>query len=527
MSALPSHPAEEPELPREGVPGAARTASFSVDDLGVTVRADLRISGVVGEVRDLFAATPPTEQAALLEKVIIIGATTVATTAELSATDAARVKLAESATALVAAHDRLVEQHERREKEFSDRVDSLFQALRQQLSDSTTQEEQLRKQLKEGQEELVKAAKQLDVSRGDLERKALEAIAGVTEAQTKAKDEVIKGSEAALRKLLDRNDPTSAPSLIAGVMNKAATEMRETTSKNIAELVKELTAALGPDSPLIEKLAKIVLDGAEQEIKRVEQGVDRLRSDLIENRTRIECSPNLLGDTYETQVLELVGSGAGVHGWTVTPTGTVTGDHAASKKGDHLLTDENDTAIAAIEARARKNVSAREFYDGLLATAANRDVKIVVYMAKTVEDLPSGLGEFSRGRVPLHFKCLADGVYAIATVIDPTSPTVVERLAMVLWFVDRLRDQLPERGSEGDAVSRIAEALPYIQQTVARLSGFRAVKSGLTKTGTELQRVRTKVIELEAALAADLKLLEQILWGDDDDIADDAPAEPW
>lgn len=48
---------------------------------------------------------------------------------------------------------------------------------------------------------------------------------------------------------------------------------------------------------------------------------------------------------------------------------------------------------------------------------------------------------------------------------------------------------------------------------------------GLTKTGTELQRVRTKVIELERELATDLAMLEQILWGDHDAFDDDEEEE--
>ncbi len=76
-----------------GLPAQARFAHVAVDDLGISVHASLRIRGVVKEVADLFELTPIDEHADLLEKVIVIGATTTVTTAEISAADAARVKL--------------------------------------------------------------------------------------------------------------------------------------------------------------------------------------------------------------------------------------------------------------------------------------------------------------------------------------------------------------------------------------------------------------------------------------------------
>jgi hypothetical protein len=201
------HPGDQPSV---AVPSPARTATIDVDDLGITIRADLRITGVVAEVRDLFASTPGAEQPALLEKVIVIGATAAAATAGISAADAARVKLTQSADALMAAHERLLERHETQSKQLKDQIDDSLRALRLQLSDSGKQEELLRRQLKEGQAEVVKVAKQLDVSREDLEKRTTAAIATLVAAQTTAKTEVVKGTETALKKLMDGREPTSA-----------------------------------------------------------------------------------------------------------------------------------------------------------------------------------------------------------------------------------------------------------------------------------------------------------------------------
>ncbi len=292
--------------------------------------------------------------------------------------------------------------------------------------------------------------------------------------------------------------------------------MREATTKNLGTFEKEFKKQFGAESPLVEKLAKTVREGAEVEIKRVEEQVTKLREDLLQQRIREEHSPNLIGDSYEDDLLELLGHGAAVHGWTVDRTGTETGESAGSKKGDHLIMDENNANVAAIEARARKNVSARVFYEGLADTAKNRGTKIVVYCARSADDLPSGIGAFSRGLVPFHYKRLADGVHALATVIDPASETVVERLAMILWLVEKFHAQLPNRSSQTDAVERIAQALPWVQQITTRLSSFRTLKSGLTKADGEISRVMANVADLEAKIKDDLDSLEQVLWGDED-----------
>jgi len=500
----------------------SRMATIAVDDLGVTVHADLRITGVVTEVRDMFSATAPQEQPALLEKIIVTGATIVATAAEISTTDAARMKLERSADALMTAHDRLVERHELQAKQLAEQVDAAVKALRMQLGDSRTQEEELRKQIREGQSEVVKAAKALDLSRTELEQHANTAISKMVEAQTKAKDDVVKATDTALRKLLDAEDPTSAPALITTVMNTAAADMRANTTKSVADLTRDLGKAFGEDSPLVDRIAKIVRTGAEAEIKRVEEQVDRLRADLLQSRTRQQHSPHLIGESYEDQLLELLGEGAAVHGWTADRTGTDIGASVDSKKGDHLLSDETNQPVAAIEARARKNVSSRAFYEALRATATNRGVKIVVYFARSTDDLPSGLGEFSHGLVPFHYKKLADGVHALASVIDPMSPLAVERLAMMLWLIQRINAQRPERTTQTDAVARIATALPWVQQITSRLSAFTAIKSGLTKADGEITKVRGKVSELQETLTEELSVLEKILWDDSPSAKDEA-----
>lgn len=511
LSAVSSHHPED--QPSAAVPTPARTATVAVDALGITVTADLRIRGVVKEVAELFEMTPTDEHPDLLERVIVIGATTAVTTAEISATDTARMKLEQSADRLVAAHERVLERQDTRDKALTERIESHLTALRTQVADNGKQETQLRQQIKDGQTEVVKVAKQLDVSREELEKRAGAAIAMTVEAQTKAKDEVIKGTETALKKLMDKNDPTSAPALITSVMDKAAADMRETTGRNVSELVNGLSKQFGENSPLVEKIAKTVREGAEAEIKRVEEQVEKLRSELLEQRTRQQHKPNLRGDSYEADLLELFSEGAGVYGWTVDRTGATIGDNAGSKKGDHILTDETDQKVAAIEARARGGISSRLFYESAISTAENRGVKIIIYCARNIDDLPSGLKAFSRGYLPFSYKC-PDGVHVIATVIDPASETVVERLAVLLWLVDRMNRQRPEHASQSDAVDRIAQALPWVQQLADRLRSFRTIKSGLTKTSTELKRVVETVTDVETKLTADLKMLEQVLSGD-------------
>lgn len=259
---------------------------------------------------------------------------------------------------------------------------------------------------------------------------------------------------------------------------------------------------------------KTVREGAEAETSASRSRSRSSGRELLEQRTRTKHSPNLRGDSYEDDLLELFSEGAAVYGWTVDRTGTAIGDNVGSKKGDHLLTDETDQKVAAIEARARKGVSSRKFYEGAIATAKNRGVKIVVCCGRSVDDLPSGLGSSSRGYLPFSYKRVADGVHVLATVTDPTSEAVVERLAVVLWLVDRMHGQRPDRASHSDAVDRIAQALPWVQLLTDRLRSFRTIKSGLTKTSTELNRVVDTVTDVEAKLANDLKMLEQVLWAD-------------
>jgi hypothetical protein len=42
----------------------------------------------------------------------------------------------------------------------------------------------------------------------------------MVEAQTKAKEEVVKGTETALKKFMNKSRPASAPSLIVGVIGQ-------------------------------------------------------------------------------------------------------------------------------------------------------------------------------------------------------------------------------------------------------------------------------------------------------------------
>jgi hypothetical protein len=209
-----------------------------------------------------------------------------------------------------------------------------------------------------------------------------------------------------------------------------------------------------------------------------------------------------------------LGDGVSVYGWSVEPTGRVEGDEAGSKKGDHLIRDERDEPVAAVEARARRGVSAPELYKGMLATARNRGVKIVFYAARTEADLPTGLGQFSRGRVPLHYKQLTDGVHVLVGVADPSQETVLERLALVLWVISQLHEQTASETDGEQAAARIEQALPCVAQLERRLRAFRAIKGGLTKSAGEIEKTRGRVQQLEVELAEDVARLQELLAGD-------------
>ena len=510
---MPSIAAPEPEDRGTSYIPPARVATVAVDELGISIHANLRITGVTKDVGDLFRVAPPADCATLLERAIVVGATTIAATAELTATDAARNKLAATAEAVEMNLRRLADTHERHMASVEQRIKAELDALRQQVKDGREQDQQLRGEILRSQREINKAATEMNVSRSELQEKATKAIGELVDAQTKTKDFVVRGTEQALRKLVDDKDPASAPALIKGVVDSAATDMRETTKTNVAELEAKLTALLGEGSPLVARVATLVRESTEREIKRLEEQLDRLRTDVIAARTRDKHDPNVRGDGYEDNVLDLLGAGSAVHGWTVIGTGTETGDEARSKKGDHLILDQSNEAIAAVEARARKNVSARALFDGLCATAANRGVKIVAYFASSSDELPTGMGEFSRGRVPVHHKQLPDGVHALATVIDPTSDTVIERLALVLWFISQLHEQAHSGALDDNAAARINRALPCLAHLETRLSVFRGVKGGLTSARGTIDRVRSSIVELETWLGDDLSRVIAILNG--------------
>ncbi len=80
--------------------------------LYATRRRSSAFTSMESEGRDVFASTAPEEQASLLEKVVVIGATNVATAAEMTAADASRMRIEQSVERLEAAHEQLLEHHE-------------------------------------------------------------------------------------------------------------------------------------------------------------------------------------------------------------------------------------------------------------------------------------------------------------------------------------------------------------------------------------------------------------------------------
>jgi hypothetical protein len=513
MSATPVVLPEEPDSsePRRLAP--ERSVALDVDELGITVRAALRLTGPSADVRDLLQATPAEQRASLVERAMIVGLTMLAAASEVTATDAARLKLVEAADRVTDTMERFDRQQEQRTSNLETCVKGLVEDTRKAMTDGREEEKRLREELTRRSDELGKAAKAMDVSRGELERKTSQAVADMVTAQTAAKDAMLTGTEQTLRKLVDHDDPGSAPALIKNVVDSAAGSMRATTAKNVAELEDKLKGLLGEASPFADRIAKLAREGAERELKQVVDLLDKLRVDVIAARTRKDYDPNVKGGGYEDDVLALLQDAASVYGLTPVKTGMEIGASLASKKGDHLLLDEEQVPVAAIEARARKNVSARELLEGMADTAVNRGVKIVAYFARSEDELPSGLGAFSRGRLPMTYKRLPNDVHALVCLIDPTQSTVPERLALVLWVIYRLREQTASGASRDDAAQRIEDALPCMAQLVTHLGMFRVVKSSLTQAGTSIQKAKAKIDDIEATLKTDVAHIDDVLNG--------------
>lgn len=513
MPATPFAFPEEPDFSELRRAAPERHAVVDIDELGITVRAALRLAGCSAEVRDLFAATEPELHTALVENALIVGLTTIASASEITASDAARAKLVDAADRVSDTLERFDRQHECRTSKLETCVTGLLEEARKAMKDGREEEKRLREEFARHCGEVATAAKAMEISRSDLERKTHEAMSDMIAAQSQAKDAMLKDAGETLRRLVDHEDPTSAPALIKTIIDKAAGDMRDTTVRNVAELEDKLNGLLGEASPFAERIAKLAREGAQRDLTQVLELLDKLRVDVITVRARQDHDPNVKGDNYEDDVLVLLEQGAGVYGLTPAKTGTELGESLGSKKGDHLLLDEALVPVAAIEARARKNVCSRELLSGMAATAVNRGVKIVAYFARSEDELPSGMGEFSRGRLPMTYKRLPDGVHALVCLIDPLAPTVPERLALVLWVIHRLREQSTEAPDDDNAVQRLAEALPCMVQLETHLRMFRAVKSSLTQAGTSISKAQAKVQEIEATLRADLAHVDDVLTG--------------
>lgn len=489
----------------------ARTASLSLDDVGLTVKAELRLTGVTAEVRNLIAAAPIEQHPEIVENALTVGLTTIAMNADITANDAARMKLVESAEVLVETAEKISRENGERNAGMYKLVEDAVDQLRKQVSDGREEEQRLLSGVQRCAGDLTKAATSLNINAGDLERKTSKAVADMVAAQTAAKDSMVKDTGEALRKLVNQDDPTSAPALIKSVVDRAAKDMRAASEKSVDGLETKLKELVGDTSPLVKKLAKLAREEAERDNRRMVEELDKLRTELIVVRTRVEHDPSVKGDNYEGDVLELLSAAAAVYGLTAERTGTEEGDDIRSKKGDHLLFDESLERVAAIEARARKNVAARDLWKGMSATATNRGVKVVAYFVRCEEELPRGLDEFSRGRMPLQYKRLPDDVHAIVVLIDPNSPTVAERLALVMWLIEKLRVSAAKGHAADGAVERIESALPCLERLAARLRTFTVIKGGLTRSGSEIKKTREQVDELEDLLKDDLGRIEEIL----------------
>jgi hypothetical protein len=490
---------------------ANRRALVTTDDLGISVSAELRLQPIDAGIKALFDVNPD-EHLTIVERSLLMGLTTLASAAELTATDAARMRLEAAALKVADVAVELGKRHTEQSGAVETLVRMLIDDLRKSLADDRAEEQRVRGEFERHASEIAELAKKLDTNRETLEKKTLEAISDLSSAQSKAKEAMLEGTASTLKKLVDAKDPASAPALVKSIVDKAMSDMREQTAKGVGTLESRLQELLGEGAPFAAYIARIAREDAEKDLKRLEEALAQLREDILKERVRAEHDPTVKGPAYEDDILELLTPAAAIYGLTPQATGTLVGDTTDSKKGDHVLVDEDLVPRAAIEARARKNVSLREVLTELEGMAANRGVKVVAYFMRSTDYLPSGLGEFSRGLMPMTCKRLPGDVNAILAVIDPDDPGVAERLALVMYTIDRLA-QAAGSGDYADAAERIEQALPCLEALVGHLAMFRSMKSGLTKARGEIDRVRSHVDELETTLRDDVEKVDAALRG--------------
>jgi hypothetical protein len=163
MSATPVASPEEPDFsePRRVAP--ERYVLLDVDELGITVRAALRLTGPTADVRDLLQVTPAEEHPSLVEHAVIIGLTTIASASEVTAVDAARMKLVDAADRVTDTIERFDRRQEERTSNLENCVKGLVEDTRKAMKDGREEEKRLREELTRRSDELVRGPNRMRV----------------------------------------------------------------------------------------------------------------------------------------------------------------------------------------------------------------------------------------------------------------------------------------------------------------------------------------------------------------------------
>jgi hypothetical protein len=484
---------------------------LTFDDFGVGIETRVRLTGVSAEVRELLQAAPPERQDEVITQSMSLGLTTLAAAADVTISSAVQRRLAEAAECVSQTMDRLDLDQRNRDEKMQAEIRKLFENEKFKLSSARDEDQRMRVVLHAHADELGKAAQRLDVSRSELERRSVKATQDLLQCQITVKTEMLSSVEATLRKLIDPADPGSAPTIVQGVVDRAAADLRAITTKNVGALETTLATLLGEGSPFARRIAQTAREDAAHDLQHITGLLGTLRTDLTVASTRLQHDPVVKGDSYEERLCSLLEPGASAYGLTVHGTGRDIGTESGSKKGDLLLIDEAMAPKIGIEARARKGVSLRSICEELEGTARNRNVKVVAYLVPTVAHLPGGVSEFVRGELPFTYKRLPGDVHALIAVLDPEGPAVAERVAVLLWVLDRIARSTATGVTAEGLSERVADALARVEQTVQHLSTFRSIKSNLTGASTAIEKARDNVTRVEEQLQADLAYVQSQL----------------
>jgi hypothetical protein len=478
-------------------PGAVE---FVFDDFGLTVTGSLRVPRPDARVRALFEGCPADARRELAERALSLGADVLASAAEVSASDHSRLKLEESARRL----GDLLEELHGTPNVLREQLRSVVEDARRILADGREEERRVRETLAKNADALGVAAGRLQTTSAAVEAKTLAAVGTMQKSLRESQSSTLDSVEKALAALASPENPAGAPAVIGRIVTEATTRLRGDTAQHLQQLELHVRELLGGSSPLASQVARIAREGAERDLKQVNETLVRLQDTVVRTdvaaAVRLTHDPVVKGDDYESVIGTLFGVAATAYGATVEPTGSVTGDDGSSKKGDWLVVDDAGVPTAAIEARHRRGVSTKDVMASLAGTVKTRGVKVAAYVVPTEDHLPAGVREKARGSLPFTLRQGPDGAAYLIAVVDPTSETVAERVAVLLWAIMRLAVALRRRDDAATAQDTLDEVAARLSAMVLTLGRFRQIKGGLTKTENALHDVRAHVDALSKAL---------------------------